>query len=165
MLTDKVYLIRAKDVNFYIGEKPISIEGGDITIGDKTYKGTPGLWELLTMARPNESICDSNDHADYAEILNVTKAMSMPSNLNKPKASGGWKYMNIIQPIWDANTGKGVDVVVLPQDSNALIEMLDLRMSSFKAGNTGLRNEIVSILDELLRQKAIDSDSYKNVMV
>ena len=89
----------------------------------------------------------------------------MPSNLNKPKASAGWKYMNIIKPIWDAKTGKGVDVVVFPQDSNALVEMLDLRMSSFKAGNTGLRNEIVGILDELLRQKVIDASSYKKVMV
>ena len=53
--TDKVFGIRATDENFYIGEKPISTEGDDITVGDKTYmyKGTPGLWELLTMARPN----------------------------------------------------------------------------------------------------------------
>jgi len=58
-------------------------------VGDKTCKGTPGLWELLTMASSNESIYNSNDHADYAEILNVTKAMSMPSNPNKPKESGG----------------------------------------------------------------------------
>jgi len=163
--TDKIFGIRATDDNFYVGEKPISVEGDDITVGDKTYKGTPGLWELLTMARPNESIYDSNDHADYVEILNATKAMNTPSNPNKPKASGGWKYMNIIKLIWDAKTGKGVDVVVLPQDSNALVEMLDLRMSSFKAGNTGLRNEIVGILDELLRQKVIDSESYKKLMV
>src|SRR6218665_2661689 len=95
-----------------------SIEGDDITVGDKTYKGTPGLWKLLTMARPNESIYDSTDNADYAEILNVTKAMSMPSNPKKPNASGGWKYMNIIKLIWDARTGKGVDVVVLPQDNS-----------------------------------------------
>src|SRR6218665_581936 len=161
--TDKVFGIRSTDENFYIGEKPISIAGDDITVGDKTYKGTPGLWELLTMARPNESIYDSNDHADYAEILNVTKAMSTPSNSNKPKASGGWKYKNIINPIWDAKTGKGV--AVLPQDSNALVGMLDLRMFSFKAGNTGLRNEIVGILDELLRQKVIDPESYKKLMV
>src|SRR6218665_3537186 len=163
--TDTVFGIRATDEDFYLGKKPISIAGDDITVGNKTYKGTPGLWELLTLARPNESIYDSIDHADYAEILNVTKAMSTPSNPNKPKASGGWKYKNIIKPIWDAKTGKGVDVIVLPQDSNALVEMLDLRMSSFKAGNTGLRNEIVGILDELLRQKVIDPKSYKKLMV
>src|SRR6218665_2932729 len=67
--TDKIFGIRATDENFYIGEKPISIAGDDITVGDKTYMGTPGLWELLTMARPNESIYDSNNHADYADIL------------------------------------------------------------------------------------------------
>src|SRR6218665_517583 len=161
-IADTTFGINYKAGVFYIGNSPISIYNNDITVGDKTYKRTPGLWELLTMAKPDEAISDSNDHADYAEILNVTKAMSIPSNPNKPKASGGWKYKNIIKPIWNAKTGKGVDVVVLRQDNNALVEMLYLRMSGFKAGNTGLRNEIVGILDELLRQKVIDAESYKN---
>jgi len=100
--TDKAFGIRSKDENFYIGDNPISIEGDVITVGYKIYKGTPGLWELLMMARSSESIYDGNDHADYAEILNVTKAMSTQSNPNKPKAYGVWKYKNIIKPIWDA---------------------------------------------------------------
>src|SRR6218665_1405551 len=37
--------------------------------------------------------------------------------------------------------GKGV-AIVIPQDPNALVEMLSLRMASFAAGNTGVRNEI-----------------------
>src|SRR6218665_2730507 len=38
--TDKVFGIRATDENLYIGEKPISTAGDDITVGDKPYKGT-----------------------------------------------------------------------------------------------------------------------------
>jgi len=45
--------------------------------------------------------------------------------------------------------GKGF----LPSDPNALCERLELLMASKQAGNTGLRNEIVSNCDELLRQK------------
>jgi len=53
----------------------------------------------------------------------------------------------------------------LPSDPNALCERLDLLMASKKAGNTGLRYEIVSIYDELLRQKILSRDAYKNLML
>ena len=89
--------------------------------------------------------------------------MKQLKNPNRPKSSSGDKYNNIIKPIWNAKIGKGV--VVIPQDPNALVEMLSLRMASFQAGNTGVRNEIVGICDELLRQKAMDSEQYKNLML
>ena len=38
-------------------------------------------------------------------------------------------------------------------------------MASKQAGNTDLRNEIVSICDELLRQKILTSDAYKKLML
>ena len=89
--------------------------------------------------------------------------MSRPDNPNKPRSSRAPKYKNIIKPIWDAKVGKGVaPVVVLPYDPNALVEMLSLRMASFRAGNNGVRNEIVGICDELLRQNAITTEGYKN---
>ena len=53
----------------------------------------------------------------------------------------------------------------LPSDPNALCERLELLMASKQAGNTGLRNEIVSICDELLRQKILPSDAYKKLML
>src|SRR6218665_3457652 len=52
--------INSKNGVFYIGNSPISIQSNDVTVGDKTYAGTPGLWELLTMANPNETIYDSD---------------------------------------------------------------------------------------------------------
>jgi len=38
-------------------------------------------------------------------------------------------------------------------------------MALKQAGNTGLRNEIVSICDELLTQKILSHDAYKNEML
>ena len=145
--TDTTFGIRSKDGIFYIGDTPITIQGDDITIADKTYVGTPGLWELLTMAKPNESIYDGNDRDDYAEILHATNAMRQPNNPSKPKSSRSEKYKNIIKPIWAAKIGKGI--VVIPRDPNALVEMLSLRFASHGAGNTGV----------------IDKNSYKNLML
>ena len=48
--------------------------------------------------------------------------------------------------------GKGVGVIVISEDPNVLVEQLELRIHSFKAGNTGVRNEIVAMCDALLRQ-------------
>ena len=41
-----------------------------------------------------------------------------------------------------------------------LVERLDILMASKSAGNTGVRNELVSVCDELLRQNLIDKHKY-----
>jgi len=162
---DTTFGIKSKDGQFFIGDTPITIQGDDIAVGDKTYAGTHGLWELLTMSRPNESIYSGNDLEDYAEILDVTNAMRQPNNPSKPKSSKSEKYKKIIKPIWYKKLGEGISTIIIPQDPNELAEMLNLRLASFKAGNTGVRNEIVGICDELLRQNVIDKDSYKKLML
>jgi hypothetical protein len=65
------------------------------------------------------------------------------------------------EQVGEEQVGEGV--VVIPQDPNALVGMLSLRMASFQAGNTGVRNEIVSICDELLRQGTMNTEQYKNL--
>ena len=57
--------------------------------------------------------------------------------------------------------GKGV--IVIPSDPNALFERLDLLLPSKEAGNTGVRNELVSICDELKRQGHLDTKAYKKL--
>jgi hypothetical protein len=163
---DTTFGIHSKNGKFFIGDEPITIEGDDVTVGSTSYKGTPGLWELLTMAKPNDSIYDSDDLEAYADILERTNAIAQPGNPNKPKSSRSEKYKQIIKPFWNRMVhGKGVQhVVILPQDPNALVEMLKLRLASFEAGNTGVRNEIVGICDELLRQGQINRDDYKKLM-
>ena len=58
---------------------------------------------------------------------------------------------------------KGTGLKILPSDPNALIDRFDLLFSSKKAGHTGVRNEIVSILDELKRQGVIKTNEYKKL--
>ena len=90
----------------------------------------------------------------------------------KPKANKSWKLKHILKPIWDEKdlyTGNGlipsVSAIILPCDRMALVERLDILMASKTAGNTGVRNELVSICDELLRQNLIDKHKYKIIML
>ena len=52
--------------------------------------------------------------------------------------------------------------MILPCDPIALVERLDIMMASKAAGNTGVRNELLAVCDELLRQNLIDKHKYKN---
>ena len=48
-------------------------------------------------------------------------------------------------------------------DPNALLKRLDLLLASQKAGNTDVRNELVSICDELKRQGVSDTKAKKKI--
>ena len=161
---DNVFGIhKGADKNLYIGDTRIHVNGNNIIVGEKEYQGTPGLWELITMKLPNEY--DDEDYENYAEIMVNTNAMRKVSDHRKPKSSKSWKWNNLLKQIWserDKYEGKGV--VILPSDAEALLDRLELLFASKGAGNTGLGNEIVSICDELKRQKALNVNQYKNLM-
>ena len=54
---------------------------------------------------------------------------------------------------------------MIPADPHALADKLELLLASKAASNTGVRNELVSICDELLRQKVISKKLYKKLML
>ena len=113
-------------------------------------------------------------------------------NSPKPKSSTSKKWATLISPVWEhireskkplpkgkgGEGGKrkrkkrqedpkpgtsGTGLTILPSDPNALIDRFDLLFSSKKAGHTGVRNEIISILDELKRQGVININEYKKL--
>ena len=86
-------------------------------------------------------------------------------NRKPTKAGNG----STLKQIWDQKnlyTGNGltpsIPTMILPC---ALVERLDILMASKAAGNTGIRNELVSLYDELLRQNLIDKHTYKIIML
>ncbi|XP_065679079.1 uncharacterized protein LOC136093767 [Hydra vulgaris] len=161
---DFTFGIHSKDGKLYIGKKPILISNNDITIDNKKYIGTNGLWELLTKSSPDKDIYNEDDLENYQNILKETDAISSSKYPGKPRSSRSEKYNKIIKPIWGEiaiKSGKGV--IILPSDPNELVKMLALRIAAFEAGNTGARNEAVAICDELLRQGEIDSEYYKSL--
>ena len=98
--SDKTFGLHDEDGKFYIGDSEVTIDGDDIIIGDETFAGTPGLWELITSKNPNATIYTIGDHENYKDILLKTNAIINPST-GKVKSSSGEKYNRIIKPIYE----------------------------------------------------------------
>ena len=185
---DLTYGIYAKDGKFKIGSKEANIEDNDIKVDDIIFEGTKGFWELVTSKNPKPENYNDEDLSKYQRlvILTNTAYQNNNPNQNKPKSSVSKKWKNIIKPIWEAIKQQKVDedeyqefeepedgdpqpstsgtgLKILPSDPNALIDRFDLLFSSKKAGHTGVRNEIISILDELKRQGVINVNEYKKL--
>ena len=194
--------IYSEDDNLKIGYRPVKIENDDIIINDERFKGTPGLWELITSNNiPEKEKYKAEDLANYITIMNITKATY---DKNNKRIGGNNKKMNnLIKPLvialeegggdklikeinkhfgfeeetdeqyeeyeeeyeeeYNLPSTSGTGLKILPSDPNALIDRFDLLFSSKKAGHTGVRNEIVSILDELKRQGVLKTNEYKKL--
>ena len=194
----------SEDDNLKIGYRPVKIENDDIIIDDTPFKGTVGLWELITSKDiPDKTKYNAKDLADYITIMHITKATY---DKNNKRVGGNDKMNKLIKPLvkalekdksgnkliteinkhfgFEDETGeeeyeeeeyeeaatipftptKGTGLPkILPSDPNALIDRFDLLFSSKKAGHTGVRNEIVSILDELKRQGVLKTNEYKKL--
>ena len=186
--------IYSEDDNLKIGQRPVKIENDDIIINDERFKGTPGLWELITSNNiPEKEKYNATELRDYITIMNITKATYDKNNkriggnnkkmneLIKPlvialEKGGGEKLITEINKhfgfeedeyevdaLFPFTPTKGTGLKILPSDPNALIDRFDLLFSSQKAWHTGVRNEIVSILDELKRQGVLKTNEYKKL--
>ena len=115
--------------------------------------------------RPNPENYDKEDLDNYGDLLFKTNALhkNFDQKNSYPRASKSYKWQNILSPIWAAKAYEGKGVVVIPSDPNALLERLDLLLASQEAGHTGVRNELVSICDELKRQGVLDTKAYKKL--
>ena len=166
---DTNFGIRKEGIHHYIGDKRINIVNNDIIFDDETIMGTPGLWELITSKNP-QNYDKAKDYAAYRYLLLKSNAIHLDNDPNNRRAKGiysGDKWENILSPIWEEikikEGYKGEGVVVIPSDPNALLERLDLLLASQEAGHTGVRNELVSICDELKRQDVLDTKAYKKL--
>ena len=141
------------------------------------FKGTPGLWNLIMSKNPKQNFTDK-DYDNYKYLMIITNALHRKDDVNNPNPKGnrrGFKWTRILAPIWFGKKGglhkfpekkegyEGKGVVVIPSDPNALLERLDLLLASQEAGHTGVRNELVSICDELKRQGVLDTKTYKKL--
>ena len=181
---DLTFGIYAQDGKFKIGSKEVNIKDNNIKVDNTIFKGTPGFWELVTSKDPKKENYTDEDLNKYQRlvILTNTAYRSNDPTQNKSKASKSNKWKNIIRPIWEAikeqedeeykefeededpkPSTSGDGLKILPSDPNALINRFDLLFSSKKAGHTGVKNEIVSILDELKRQGVININEYKKL--
>jgi len=66
-IADHTYGLRYDNMAYKIGNKIVEIKINDIIIDDTLYKGTQGLWELITLKKPKEYT--HNDLDTYKAIL------------------------------------------------------------------------------------------------
>ena len=169
---DEIFGIRKVKSRYYIGNKRVTFEDDDIIIKEtgRRFSGTPGLWGLITSKNPDKDLIDwtKDDRNNYDKLMLLTNALHKKYNQRKgPRSNKGVKWKNILSTIWFNKEPKkgyeGSGVVVIPSDPNALLERLDLLLASQEAGHTGVRNELVSICDELKRQGVLDTKAYKKL--
>lgn len=157
-------------------------ENDDIIINNVKYKGTPGLYELIFMKKPDEYVYSEEDLAVYSLIIKETSAY-LNVVTNKRKCSSSHKYKNIIKPIidkipessasiprttrWQSNTeGRGLlrltnnkPNYIYWNNLNELCDRLQLLIASKNAGHSGHENEILSIIEELHEAGVIKEDA------
>ena len=180
--TDGTFGIRmSKNGNLYIGDSVISIENDDIIVQNMNEKftGTPGLWQLLTLAEPDLQHIFEEDMENYEKIVLDTNAYRHKNdpNTDRVKASHGTKYIRIIRPILvrnnlvarnrrydtieEENEGSGLHLKKILTNSpveyiywnslDKLLERLYIIYGEIKSGNTNpnLVNEIINSLQEI----------------
>lgn len=157
---DHQYGIRHDPVleKFYIGDSSLKINGTDIIVKNKTYKGTKGLYELLFKKNPQDYTPE--EEKLYIEIVKKTNAHKRYYKANKQIAgTKSKKYKKIIAPAVGYGmvkevTNNKIDYVYW-DDPNELCARLRLLIASQQAGHTGHLNEINSIIEELREARLI----------
>ena len=148
---DEYFGIQQTDEGYMMGDKEVVIdESSNIHVDGVDYKGTLGLWMLVMLSSPKDYT--SEDLANYKHLAKQTNVMSRPRGvkrrISRPTTTYKWRYI-----LQESHDGKGI-VQYLPDDIKGLTTKLNLLLAEFAAGNTSsTRNEIVYILDELLRRK------------
>jgi len=108
---DTQYGVRKEGDIFMIGDSQVLVDtSGDITIKGRLFRGTQGLWELLTSKNVNTEAVTKDDLKSYKKILSMTNAhltrYQPDGNINITR---GQKFREIIAPLFAEAKGRGVE--------------------------------------------------------
>ena len=136
-----------------------------LVVGRKSYDLTPGFNALLTQIHPTDYTKD--DFKNYTKLIAQTKAINNPGPNAVANPKSTWKYKNLLKDMGlemsgdsSTETEHGSGVVYLPGYISGLSKKLELLTAEFFAGNTTVRNELVYVLDALLRLKKLTKKEY-----
>ena len=174
-----------------MGDQEIRVDNNsNIYVDGTILKGTTGLWSLIMLATPRKSFYKDEDLAAYEELIGRTRVGHYPRGtergISRPKSTFKWKKFlsDTNTPSTDDNDdgddddddmlqyqsssehqqSGGDGIHFLPGDIKGMKTKLRLLLAEFRAGNTvATRNEIVSILDELLRRRQISRKEYTDI--
>lgn len=180
------YLPRANDAQFgiyydetthrlKIGNQNINFDYDDILMGDVKYKGTVGLWKLLTnkgFVKPEEYT--GSDWSSYKDILLRSNSLYQKNDpaSKRPKASQGQKWKKMIKPLWEEITRPTTAPVASTSTIPTLMvtDVEEMTGSGLKEYNTRPveykyiknLNELVNRLNYIHAQEAAGNNSFHN---
>lgn len=162
--------IRRERGKLMMGTSRVSVDDYKIRVARQIYLRTPGLYDLLFKKSPDLSLVTEDDKQNYKKMLLATNVHRRDYSATKPiKSNKGLKYTKVIKPLFmklskncvsteSLSHGSGLPIIkklnqntdyVYWDDANELVDRLKLLIASRDAGNTGLDNEIISIIEEL----------------
>ena len=179
---DQYFGIKEIDGILMMGEKEVMVDDhNNISIddGERIFKGTKALWRLIMMKKPENY--EQEDFDNYKELLDRTDAINSPlteSETDKPRSTSKWKFFeengliedvqedeefeDVAEEFVDKKEGQGVEF--LPGNIDGLRRQFHLLFAESRAGNkSSTRNQIVAILDELLRRNYLSQREYNAV--
>ena len=178
---DPYYGIYEKDGVYMMGNKVITADEYDnIRVDNTSFKGSKGLWRLIMMKKPE--IYEDEDLRDYKELIEITNVLEFPHKINssdRPTKTAKYKFLTENFGVeeekeseeesdeeykGDEEKKDGTGIHFLPGDISGLINQLHLLLAEFRAGNkSATKNQIVAILDQLLKRNYLTQDEYNGV--
>ena len=178
---DKYFGVYKENGIYMMGNKEITVDNQNniwLDNGTDSYKGTFGLWKLIMLKAPDGYFDEDLDN--YKRLIERTNALDMPNRTgpnNRPKTTTKWKFFKKIGLVPRAEHDdeienesdnekeeQGSGITFLPGDINGLIEQLHLLLAEHRAGNkSSTENQIVAILDQLLRRNYLNQEEYNAV--
>ncbi|EZA55455.1 hypothetical protein X777_04754 [Ooceraea biroi] len=167
---DNVYGVYISETGTMLGNKRFDVGADDsMFVGGTRYEGTPGLYELIFMRTPDESVYNVHDTTLYCRILLAKNAHKQRhQEQGQIKVNKGHKYRTIIAPLMGVRPtadrgGAGMERPPPPtmrvtdnkidyvhwNDPNELVDRLRLIEASRGAGNDSHDAEFLSIIEEL----------------
>jgi len=96
---------------FIIGESPIVVHtDGDITIKERVFRGSKGLWELLTRKKVNTVFITKDDLKTNKKIMTMTNAhLTKYQPFGNINITRGKTFLDIIAPLFAKPKARGVE--------------------------------------------------------
>ena len=158
----------------------------NIYVNNVRFEGTPGLWSLIMLNQPTDYT--QEDLHNYEDLVDKTQVINNPIRYtlnDRPQMTN--KYKNILSQFLEddfhsdegenikeesdiddneqeGEVEEGHGITYLPGNIRGLLDRLKLVYAEREAGNIlATTNEIVAILDELLRVNYINRTEYNAV--
>ena len=149
---DPYFGVKEDNGHYFLGEREIQVQDNNIFVRDQEFKGTTGLWALIMENTPNMDNIPDEDVNNYKHLMDITNAMQFGLDENR-NAQRTDKY-KLLKKLFEEGSG----LSFLPSDVNSLKKRLDVLLAEFQAGNGATRNEIVAIVDNLVKRNKMKID-------